>query len=647
MGFGTNIAVLITVGSQSVTSTYSYGRPLLTAIQPSIGTTAGNIAVTLSGSNFGASAGSISIGSTPCPIAAVAGAWSHTQAICILPAGQGTNSIVSLRIGGQTTAETSIVFRYTAPTASSATPVTGPTGGGVLITLVGANFGLSGIVTIGGVECLWTGSSGSWSHTQVLCTLPVGSGSGLPIVLTVASQTVTFSPTFSYVAPSISAISPTTGSTVGGTIVTVTGSSFGADTGSRIITIGGASCTVQSWSHTSIVCSTPAGQGTQLPVYVRAASGLETVTPLFFSYNGPSLSPTILPTAASTAGNTPITLTGSNFGQTATVTVGGVSCPAVSQTSSEFICTLPPGVGINKPVVMDVVGQVSNTIQFSYSPPTLVSVSPSSAPSIGGSTITVTGVSLGKQADGGTVTFGSGTCIVQAWSDTQVTCRIPAGQGTGVAISVQVSSQSSNSLSFSYSVPSFSGMTPRFGLTGPTPSTAVVTLTGSSFGTGSPLPTVSLGGRACAVELANHTTIIFKSPVGDGVSLQLVVTVASQVSAANSAVLFSYLAPTISSINPPSAATQGGSILTIAGSSLGGTTSNILVTVGGAPCSPIGSATHTAVTCTLPAGQGQNLPVVVTTAAQASASSIVFSYDAPTFSVVSPITGAFLLSFCF
>ncbi len=638
-GFGANVAVLVTVASQMASSTYTYGRPSLISIQPTSGTTAGNLAVTLTGSNFGASTGSVTIGGVICPIA---GAWSHTQAICNLPAGQGLNQLVAVTTGGQTTAETTVLFNYTAPTASSASPLIGPTGGGVLITLVGANFGLSGIVTIGGVECPWAGSLGSWSHTQVLCTLRVSSGSGLPIVLTVASQTVTFTGTFSYVAPSISAISPTTGSTVGGTIVTVTGSSFGADTGSRSITIGGASCSVQSWSHTSIVCSTPAGQGLQQAVLVTAASGLNSAgasSAASFSYNAPSLSSTISPTAASTAGGTNITLTGSNFGQAATVTVGGVACSRISQTSSQFVCTLPAGVGINRPVVMSVAGQLSNAIQFSYSPPTVSSVSPSSAPSIGGSTITIAGESLGGPSNGGTVAFGSSSCDVLSWSDSQVTCRIPAGQGTGVAISVQISLQTSNSLSFSYSAPSLLALTPNTGPTGP--AGVRVTLTGSSFGTGVPFPTVNLGSAPCTVEFANHTTIIFITPVGDGASIPIKVRVAGQDSVANSQVVFSYAAPTITSISPTSAPTQGGTILTLSGTSLGAVVGNIIVTVGVAPCTPVGSASHTSVTCTLPAGQGRSLPVVIVTASQSSSGStpVFFNYTSPTITSVSPITG--------
>lgn len=160
-------------------------------------------------------------------------------------------------------------------------------------------------------------------------------------------------------------------------------------------------------------------------------------------------------------------------------------------------------------------------------------------------------------------------------------------------------------------------------------------LTGNSFGTGSPLPSVSLGGVSCTVTFANHTMIMFKAPVGVGINRQVLVTVAGQVSTNN--LPFSYVPPFISSISPLTAPTQGGAQLAITGTSLG--VSDIVVTVGGQPCAVQVATSHTQITCTLPAGQGANLPVIVTTGSQASNTNVFFSYSPPTINTVSPLNG--------
>jgi hypothetical protein len=84
--------------------------------------------------------------------------------------------------------------------------------------------------------------------------------------------------------------------------------------------------------------------------------------------------------------------------------------------------------------------------------------------------------------------------------------------------------------------------------------------------------------------------------------------------------LIDYAPPSIHAISPLAA--PAGTTLTIQGASFG--VSPAVVTIAGNVCSAI-SQTHTTIECTVPAGTGEDVPVVVTSAAQSS-NTIFFSY---------------------
>lgn len=74
-------------------------------------------------------------------------------------------------------------------------------------------------------------------------------------VLTLSFATLSAAPSFAAV-PTITSVSPTSGSTAGGTAITITGTGFVAG---ATVSVGGAACTgVTVVSATSITCSTPA-----------------------------------------------------------------------------------------------------------------------------------------------------------------------------------------------------------------------------------------------------------------------------------------------------------------------------------------------------------------------------------------------------
>jgi hypothetical protein len=92
-----------------------------------------------------------------------------------------------------------------------------------------------------------------------------------PVALT-SSSVVTYSLS---VTPSVTSISPNNGSSLGGTLVTITGTNFAASAPGVTVTLNGIPCAVQTSSSTSITCITgarPYGQIAPLSVAVNVLS---------------------------------------------------------------------------------------------------------------------------------------------------------------------------------------------------------------------------------------------------------------------------------------------------------------------------------------------------------------------------------------
>ena len=69
------------------------------------------------------------------------------------------------------------------------------------------------------------------------------------------------------------------------------------------------------------------------------------------------------PTSGNTGGQYNMTLTGANFGLTATVSIGGANCPVLSRNAAhtQLVCQVPPGQGSSRLVQVSVATQLSGT----------------------------------------------------------------------------------------------------------------------------------------------------------------------------------------------------------------------------------------------------------------------------------------------
>jgi len=148
------------------------------------------------------------------------------------------------------------VQTQTAPSIVGISPGSGVVG--TPVTITGTNFGSTqgtSTVTFNGV----TGTPTSWSSTSIVVPVPSGATTGNIVVTVngVASNAVPFTV---QVAPAITSLSPTSG--VVGTLVTVSGTNFGATQGTSMVTFNGAVGAPVSWSSTSILVAVPTGATT-------------------------------------------------------------------------------------------------------------------------------------------------------------------------------------------------------------------------------------------------------------------------------------------------------------------------------------------------------------------------------------------------
>jgi hypothetical protein len=204
--------------------------------------------------------------------------------------------------------------------------------------------------------------------------LPPGEGSDRPVIVTAADQSSPAA-TFNYDPPAITSVSPANGPTAGGILITVTGTNFG--TGGSV-TIGGFPAASVWSTQSQIQCVLPAGQGSNLPVVV-SVEGLPSTVAGSFNYNPPVIT-SVSPACGPTAGGATLTVTGTNFGTSGMVTIGGISASNLpgQWSDGQIQCLTPGGVGEALPVVVVTAGQASGAGVFSYVQPSMTT---SNAPS--------------------------------------------------------------------------------------------------------------------------------------------------------------------------------------------------------------------------------------------------------------------------
>jgi hypothetical protein len=513
-GVGLNLPIQVTnlvqqQGQSVAPNLFSYAAPFISGISPSSGDTPGGTLLTVFGQNFGASPGSITLGGNAMTIAS----WTETQIQVHMPAGVGLNHPVQVHTASGSS--NLIQFNYNPPLISIVNPPFGPTAGGTLLTITGANFGAApGNATLAGISM----TVQSWSHSEVKAFTPPGIGSAQPVLIQTASGTSNVG-VFHYEPEVILNVSPSTGPTNGGTILTISGTNFGPDAGS--VTLASSLMTVQTWDNMEITAVTPPGVGLNQPIRVVTPSGPSNLG--LFSYSAPQIQHMDTPTGPTSGGST-VTISGINFGaMPGNVTLAGNSMTVQSWTHDEVTALTPPGVGLSQQVRIQTASGLSNSGLFDYLPPSLSQVDPASGPTIGETLVTIDGENFGSSP--GLALLGDSLVTIQSWNHTRIDALTPAGVGLNQPVRIQTASGNSNLGSFSYHGPTVSGISPSSGpLNGGTP----ITISGTNFGPF--LGSATLNGFPMPVQSWTHTQVVALSPAYCGEDRPIMIETLSGVS---------------------------------------------------------------------------------------------------------------------
>jgi len=423
--------------------------PKLTGISPASGPTTGGTTVTTTGTDIQKGA-SVLFGNVP---AAKINSVTSTSIEAVTPVHDPGN--VDVKVTNPDTGSDTLLAAFAfegspppivgpAPTISSVLPNSGPVVGGTVVTITGTDFQSGATVTFGQNPAAAVVFS---SATQLLATTrPYAPGPVDVIVRNPDTQSARVSGGFTYQpvpAPTIISILPTSGPEGGGTLVTVWGTNFLA--GATVSFGGVAAASVTVTSATQLGAVTPPHAAGVVDVRVTNLDDQFATLVGAFTYGTPP--PTILsvaPSSGTTAGGTPVTITGTGFQPAVPdtmVTFGSVAASGVNVISSTQIHAMTPAhdagsvdVRVANPDTQSAT-RVGGYVYVSGTAPTISSLSVDSGLSSGGTPVTITGSNF---AGGATVTFGTlPAASVTVVSPTRIDVTTPS-QAAGSIVDVTV-----------------------------------------------------------------------------------------------------------------------------------------------------------------------------------------------------------------
>ncbi len=333
------------------------GTPTVTSISPTSGPGAGGTSVAIHGTNL-SSAITVDFAGTGATITYD----TATEIKATSPGGPAGSVGVSVTTGGGTSA-TSPLFTYLGPTITSVTPVSGPGNGGNKVVILGTEFNGTSAVHFGSTEA----TSFSSSSTKIIAVVPLGTGGSVPISVTTPGGSTTWGGgQYSYLPPTISSLTPTSGPGGGGAKVTIHGKDF---QGASAVTFAGteaASYSVNA-AGTAITAYSPAETAGAADVEVTTPGGDSSATPATYTFLAPIVTK-VSPATGAGNGGTTVTIKGANL-TGATAVDFGSEAGAIESVSAKLITVISPaGSGTVYVTVITPGGTstTSPTTQFTY-----------------------------------------------------------------------------------------------------------------------------------------------------------------------------------------------------------------------------------------------------------------------------------------
>ena len=452
-------------------------------------------------------------GATTTSYTVVAGDASKFIEVVVTGSGSYTGAATSGAVGPVTEAT---------PVVTSISPSSGPSTGGTTVTIHGSGFsngaGASNVnyVMFGGIQAT---SNTFISDSEITATSPAASAGTVNIGVTTPAGTSASSSNsqFTYVAsasiPTVTGLSPIIGPSSGGTTVTIYGSGFSNGAGAsnvNYIKFGSIQATSNTFiSDSEITATSPAASAGTVNVIVTTPAGTSSVSSSDqFTYTGGASSlsvSSISPSNGPINGGTSVTIYGSGFSNGAGasnvnyVMFGGTQATSFRFISDSEIIAISPGgygtvnIAVNTPVG---ISASSSGSQFTYSTvsstPTLYTISPTSGPINGGTSVDIYGSGFSNGAgasDVNYVMFGSTQATsVTFISDSEITAISPAEAAGTVSVAVTTpygTTTSSSSSQFTYAAVISTAPTTSF-LASPSSGPAPLTVQFTDTSTNSP-----------------------------------------------------------------------------------------------------------------------------------------------------------------
>jgi hypothetical protein len=306
-------------GNSPVTSAdqfnYTASPPAVTGVGPSSGATGGGTSVTISGSGF-SSVSSVMFGSSVATSFTVNSTSSITAIAPSHAAGVVDVTMVSSAGTSAINSADHYTFAATGPTVTGVSPGTGTGSGGTSVTITGTGFSGVTQVTFGGTNA---SSYTVNSSTSITAVAPAHTAGTVDIVVGTSSGNSTTGSADQYIytapvsPPAVTGLGTTSGTTAGGTSITIMGTNF-----TNVSAVSFGPIPAQSFvvnSSTSITAVTPAEAAGVVDVKVTNSAGTSgTSTADQFTFQSPAPVVSYLGiTTGTTAGGTVVTIRGSNF----------------------------------------------------------------------------------------------------------------------------------------------------------------------------------------------------------------------------------------------------------------------------------------------------------------------------------------------
>jgi alpha-tubulin suppressor-like RCC1 family protein len=312
--------------------------------------------------------------------------------------------------------------------------------------------GLTGVsaVSAGGLDSmalLGDGAVMTWGENKTgeLGDGSAGEPSDVPVAVSALGEVAgiaaggAFDLAYSEPLPTVSGVEPSSGSTEGGTEVTITGSNLEGATSVHFGANAATSVTVHSPS--SITAVAPAGPAGTVNVTVTTPAGTSPSEPADrFTY---VLPPTVKKLSSKKGpgnGGTPVTITGTNFTGATSVHFGTASAHFTVNSATSIAATAPAGGGTVNVTVTTAGGAsaTSKNDEFEYIP-AVEGIEPDSGPTSGGTSVTITGYGFAVGAGATTFKFKKGSASeVDCSSSTTCTATTPAGKAGMVEVTAEV-----------------------------------------------------------------------------------------------------------------------------------------------------------------------------------------------------------------